>query len=570
MPGFAGYLVLDNQSKVTNPIPELPSLLELERIDLQTENCRFCLSFHSKFKNEQVLISNPSYTLGFHGNLLNLKHLSNEYGVSDLCDLLWSMYQKLGIGFIRQLKGYFSGILYDKKELTWFVFTDRYSSKPIYYSQVEHRLLISSHMKVVAEQIQEMKKSLSVSELGAYCLMTYGYMLEDVTLFNEIKKLRGLLIIKNGIVQYESLYSLDNTKMTTQSYEAILGEVNERFQEAITLEYEKDRELHKRHLVTLSGGLDCRVNVFSALSLGYQDMTGITFSQSGYLDHLIAQKIASDQGIEFLFYSLDNGLYLKDIHSNLVSNDGLIYYAGAAHQLRACQIINWDEFAITHTGQVGEILKGAYLSGNHHKYTHAGIGAFSNRNITRISDQISRIHHRYPNDEMFTIHERAFNGIINGLYAISQFGEFASPFMDNDFLDYTLTIPPEYRFKGKLYQDWMIKYLPASTNYVWEHTHCKINIPRWLYYSNRAIIKISSKLKPEIHQRSMNPFKYWYQTNSSLSKMFKSTYNENISLLESMTDLARDTAEQFRKGSFVEKAQVITLLKAIKYHTTSN
>lgn len=193
-------------------------------------------------------------------------------------------------------------------------------------------LIYGSGLRAVLNIMRECGYETNLSELGAYFLLTFGYMLKDNTLCSTVKKLLpGTILnfdLEDGSISTERYYELRSTPYIEDTKENILRETDRRFKEAIKKEYDKDLEYGYRHVATLSGGLDSRMNVTKAKMLGYEDILAITFSQSNYLDEHIAKQIASDFGFDFLFFSLDNGNYLKDIESPIIANDGQVFLPG--------------------------------------------------------------------------------------------------------------------------------------------------------------------------------------------------------------------------------------------------
>jgi len=82
------------------------------------------------------------------------------------------------------------------------------------------------------------------------------------------------------------------------------------------------------------------MNVAKGKVLGCDGILAVTFSQSGYLDGRIAKRIAADFGFDFLFFSLDNVNYLKDIEDPVVANDSQVLFSGAAHLLAMIRLLD--------------------------------------------------------------------------------------------------------------------------------------------------------------------------------------------------------------------------------------
>ena len=150
---------------------------------------------------------------------------------------------------------------------------------------------------------------------------------------------------------------------------------------------------------------------------------------------------------------------------------------------------------------------------------------------------------------------------------IEQFTEFSSPFLYIDFLDYAMKIHPKYRYKESIYLKWVNKSIPEFSKYKWEKYNLAPKYPLFLMsvfnIVRSAMRRASHRLGLNQRHSSMNPTEYWWMTNKALREKINSIFEENIKVLKNYPNLFEDSNYLFKKGSFMEKTQVITLLKAI-------
>ena len=73
---------------------------------------------------------------------------------------------------------------------------------------------------------------------------------------------------------------------------------------------------------------------------------------------LFLKKIASDHGFDFIFHSLDNGNFLKNIDECVFVNEALALYSGAAHQQFSLKLLEWENLGLLHTGEIGDLIHG--------------------------------------------------------------------------------------------------------------------------------------------------------------------------------------------------------------------
>ena len=105
-----------------------------------------------------------------------------------------------------------------------------------------------------------------LSQIGAYLLLTFGFMLQDYTLIEGIKRIPpgSILSYSQEEILINRYYQVKSTPYVNDSEEEIIQNIDLLFSEAIRLEYTKDLEYGYQHIATLSGGLDSRMNIIKA------------------------------------------------------------------------------------------------------------------------------------------------------------------------------------------------------------------------------------------------------------------------------------------------------------------
>ena len=176
----------------------------------------------------------------------------------------------------------------------------------------------------------------------------------------------------------------------------------------------------------------------------------------------------------------------------------------------------------------------------------------------------------YENSEIFAFYERCINGTFNGYRVTEQFTEFSSPFLDKDFLEYAMRIPPKYRYKEEIYLKWILSELSEASKYSWEKTGVKI----YAGSITRFFFNVSLYLKRKYHGKnfkySMTPGEYWYRTNSNLKATIENYFDDHIILLSKFPTLMDDSKNLFKNGTLGEKIQVLTLLSGISSLISTN
>ncbi|MCJ7443029.1 MAG: asparagine synthase-related protein [Methanotrichaceae archaeon] len=536
-------------------------------------NCALGRCSIDKFQKDKMFEEISGSLICIDGVILNLKRLQNSRAFQDLSRYLLEAYNQNRYNFAKDLRGNFAGFLYLINDNEIVIFNDHIGSKPIYYyyNNIINILIFSSELKVVIEGIRQLGFLPHLDLRGAYCILTFGFMLGDLTLVSEIKKIPpgSTLIFDGEKINIERYYQLHNTPHIEDDESKIIEELDRRFQDAIELEYEKDLDCGYNHLATLSGGLDSRTNVAYAKKLGFSKITCFTFSQSGYLDEEIAAHICSDNNFEHIFFALDNGDYLvKYIDDVISSNDGLVLYSGAAHSYACARVLSFNDYGLVHTGQIGDLVLGSYLD---NAYDNGSINnslkkiAYSTKLLYKLEHIMDINNLPYGNGELLAFYERCVNGVFNGYRMFEQFSEFSSPFLYLEFLEYAIKIKPKYRYNEKIYPKWIKESIPKFSKYKWEKYGIAPRYPIIFMKCFKRLRNLSRRILFG-KSNSMNPMELWWKSNERLRIQFQAIFDNNIQNTELYPELLNDCRYLFKHGTFLEKTQVLTILLAIKLH----
>jgi len=523
----------------------------------------------SKFHKDKVNFENEDFHIVIDGIVLNKSQLLKESDTSDWAGYLTESYKRNGDHFFKSLKGSYYGVLYDRKEDKWIVFTDHISSKALYHAQYGDHLVFSNTYVALVDYLKEKQSTVSLNVEAAYLLLTYGYVFEDITIAKEISRIKvGYCAIINKELRFEKFYTLKNKPVAISETEAI-EKIDILFRKAVTSAFEKDIEYGYKHTATLSGGLDSRMTVWVAHELGYTDQLNLTFSQSDYLDETIAKHIARDLKHEWFFKALDNGNFLKNIEKTTEVSGGNVLYYGLAHGMSLYNYVNFKDLGVIHTGQLGDVMISTFYSSlDPDKKYSLGDGAYSQRFISKIEG--FKIKEEYPNEELFKMYIRGFYGANQGLNGIMGFSETYSPFYDIDFMEFALSIPLALRYDHNLYKKWIQVKYPQAARYIWERENVPVDYRYFIPVQGKKVPlnqlpgKIASRLglltRGDSTKNHMNPLQYWYETNTGLRAFMDAYYQQHIGLLHSYPGLKEDCKSLYGQGNGTEKVQVLSLL----------
>ena len=526
-----------------------------------------------KFFKDSLFIEDKNYSIILNGVVLNKQSLLNGTQENWKDFVLRNIIEK-GIDWIHLIEGSFWGIIVNKSTKSVIVYGDKIQSKPVYYFEDNDYLIVADNYYELSSCLRLNYKRLSLNIESCYLMLTYGYTFESKTLFNEIKRLLighylELKSKKSKLVRFFQFRYEINSQISDSDAIELMDFL---FKAAIKNSFEKDLEYNFNHLVGLSGGLDSRMTTIAAHELGYINQTNFTFSQSNYLDETIAKKIATDLKHEWIFKALDNGTFLKNVDEITRLSGGNVLFYGLAHSNSIYKLLNFENFGILHTGQLGDVIFSSFTKNSNVQNYAMGDGAYSKLLIQKIKS--IRLEQEYENEEIFKLYIRGFYGANQGLLAAQKYTETYSPFYSPETISKLLTIPLEQRFNHRLYIKWINTKYPMASRYKWEKINTTINNPFKLKFGNKNLyvknlLRMSMeklKIKRSGHNslQNMNPLGYWYNSNKELKKFLDDYIEQNINILEPYKELKKDCLLMYENGSPTEKNQVVSLLSGIR------
>lgn len=542
-----------NILKGVNPCYDTNNAVSFEDYILQ--NCMI-----HKFQGDKFIFENDEYIICLDGLILNGK-------VTPL-DLIYS-YELNGDTFFDSLRGVFAGFLFIKSQRRIIIFSDQLGQKFIYYYNDNGKFICSLMINEIYETLKYNNIPYDLDVENASLMLANGSMIEDKTLCTQIKKIRpgAYIVYQDGIVTEKHYYKLKNESTCELSEDEIIDKIDFLFKQAVKRQFEKDNQYGYKHIVALSGGLDCRMTSWVANELGYTDQLNCTFSQTGYYDQKVPMAMAEFLKHEWLFKSLDNGVWLEDIDDCIRMTGGNIVYTTIAHTNSLYKYVNFDDLGLLHSGQLGDVTIAT------HEKTKCPYGFGDGAYSPRLAKELNIETENFPNKEIGLFYHRYLTATNNGLQNLYPYTETMSPFLDLDFFEFALTIPESLRFNHNLYKKWILKYHPDAAKFEWEKLGAKISaITINIGHRQVAISTLPKRIFRKIFIRkdnlntkhNMNPFGYYITHNEELRLKMESyeTYLYNIK----DNKLRERLVFNLKSSKPSEMFQAITLLGAVKLY----
>ncbi len=530
----------------------------------------FCLERNGldKFPEDIVLIDAEDKIVLFDGYIENKNDLirKNHCGSwNEVLDRLSSDKNILG-----DFRGGFCGFIWKEDRL--FFYNDQLGNRAIYYYITDKDIILSSRWNYVVEEIRRRGIKLHFDEQAARYMLTYGYMLDESTFECNIKRLLPGEYIDVYLSTWKIIrkryYLLDNIKKINISEQDAIEAIDYHFCQAIRREFNKDLEYGYAHLVDLSGGLDSRMTTWVSSVLGYGNQVNITYCQRNYLDFRIAQDIAEYLGHEFIYKSLDDFKWFRDIDEIVSLNNGAALYSGISGGQRFLEQINTSLFGLEHTGMIGDVVLSTFYSDSKTNFSKPKAGQL------QYSDKIEcsvpeKVLEGYDNLEQFALYTRGILGAQTSYFIRQNYVETASPFLDIDFLDTVFQLPFKYRVNYNIYFKWIKQKYPKAAEFGWERW-CGVKPKKgeeWKKYTIylwRRIKEIFQKPGNIPNTKTMVPFDVYLRNNEEMSRYILDYFNEYIGSYQLSNELRRDMDYLFMNGTAQEKSQVLTVLGILK------
>ena len=526
-----------------------------------------------RFSNDQLFAADSQGLALCDGVILNLAELKEEYGVGDFAQVLRRSWEDTAGVFFKKFAGPFCGAVYDRETDTLTAYANQTGDTFVFYCRSESFYLVSNDLNMIEAVMRENGLPRSLDETAARYLLSFGFMLDERTLFQEIKRvLPGEMVRFSASGGCErSVYQRFSFAPRSISFTDAIELVDEGFRKAVRRCFEKDREYGvKEHLVDLSGGLDSRMTSWVAHDMGYGPFVFVNYCQSGSKELSCASRVAAALGGQFFHKQLDDVGFLYEVDRLVDMNYGLSICTGITGGEQFLRSLNFQRFGLELTGQVGDVVIGSF-------FNEAQAVSQASRLVERIkySHTIAcapptELTDEFETAEAFAMHTRAFLGALSSHLIRRYYAYAVSPFLDPDFFALCMSIPVEHRQGHKIYWAWIDKKypeagaIPSSRPRAHQGEWTKSRIRRYKHAVDMILWKTGlRKQRPKPDPDNMNPLDYWYESKPELRAFIADYYRETRGLLDRYPETAANADQMYASGT-MDKLLALTLLAASK------
>ena len=523
---------------------------------------------------DDVYLQTEHFDFLLEGVLLNKKKLLTEYALKDFETLIRELYTQKKQGLIQEFEGEFRGFIWNKKEGKLYVFTNPTSTQRVFYSQFNNEIFIDTSLVRLNKTLLSSGIRTTPDLESIYQLLCFSNLPERKTPIENIAKLLDghYLEVNCPDLSFseKEYFNLSEIPVFKGTKAAAVDQIHEIFAQSVIMEYQKDTELGKNHLALLSGGLDSRVAMFYAIKNNEVPGNALCFSQSGYFDHTISEKIAEDFGIHYEFIPLDGGNFLKKIDELTEISEGMVFYTGGIHVKHAVEKMQYENFALFHSGQIGDGVLGGFNTEPKRKKPSNFKMVVNHHFLPVVKKSLDDILKNYETEELFLLRNVAYNRTVLGAHVFQEKRYQTSPFMARDFLKLAISLPEEWKFSHRFYIDWINTHCKEATNYRWERTLMKPNA-HWKtvfgdQFMKRGFKILNEKILKTPKHSSMYPYQFYFDNDPEIQKYYQKYFDENLYRIENFPELYNDVKELFAVGNFHEKSQAVNILSIFKLY----
>jgi asparagine synthase (glutamine-hydrolysing) len=225
-----------------------------------------------KNSKEIQIIDNKSIYLLFNGTLTN--HTNS-------IEFLAKSYQKQGIACLKELKGTFSLVIYDKEKQMLYIAKDKIGTLPLYFTQTDEKFIFGTHLRDFSQLID-----LQINPNSVANYLQFGFVLQPNSIFKNCYKVQSGEYISFDLQQinhtrhtYWKLESCYDEQKHTSNEKETINTSHELLQKSIE---QNSKESH--YGVSLSGGYDS--STLAAIAQNQSDKKIDTFT-IGFHENII-------------------------------------------------------------------------------------------------------------------------------------------------------------------------------------------------------------------------------------------------------------------------------------------
>ena len=299
---FACFDLGTTKLKVDNPFKDLEAYKKMMFAEQETSSDNaYLLSLHKRHDDNVPVHEDSNYDVRIFGYCfprIDNSQLKDRIKLS--ANRIALIYEDIGPDFVKNIKGSFSILIYDKRKREVLVFSDPLNIRPFYYYQKDNRLAVSTSLSALSKFIQDQKEEVLLNYPAIIEYNIFGYILNEDTYIQQVKMMSPGSILKYSaqetvINQYWNIFeNLRDFKIEFKEDQRALDMLEKLLKKNLGL-YLFDSD---RTAMALSGDLNTRTNV-ALLGNKSKDYLFYSYGTENNYDFSISKKIAKSANLRF-------------------------------------------------------------------------------------------------------------------------------------------------------------------------------------------------------------------------------------------------------------------------------
>ncbi len=265
--------------------------------------------------SQPMAYENDRYHITFNGEIYNYIELRDRliqdgYSFQTHTDteVIVALYAQKGVQAIRELRGMFGFVIWDKVQQELVGARDRFGIKPFYYWESNHQLLVASELKSIHHCID----SLTINTKSLQQYLSYQYVPEPATIYKEVQKLSpGHFFVKKlkGTMEIKAFHQYQ-FRTINLSLEDHIQKIRDVMEDSVAKHMRSDVPVG----AFLSGGIDSTTTVALAKrhNENLQTFT-VGFKQNGYSEVEVAKESAHQLGVTNIHKFISSEEFLREL-----------------------------------------------------------------------------------------------------------------------------------------------------------------------------------------------------------------------------------------------------------------
>jgi asparagine synthase (glutamine-hydrolysing) len=404
-------------------------------------------------------------------------------------ELCLALYRRLGDRFCEGLNGQFVLAVYEPGKRRLLVCNDRYGFRPLFWRADGLRFTCGTEIKSVLAAGEPAR----LDEVGALQLLAFGFELAERTLFEGVRALPpgSRLVFQDGRVQVERYWRFRYGQPSAASERDLAHELADRLRAAA----ERQMAGPGRVGMALSAGLDSRI-VIAATPEDRRPCFAYTTGYPDSLDVLGARRLAQTYGVPHL-HLVPEADYLSETAAPAVwrTEGCMLHPETTSLQFHPR---TRPELDVILTGHAGGALSGqTLLPLPPNSRAHRDLpGYLFDRALQLPTEQLRALIRPDRWNGLWAEVRAAFDETTEGLEGQPPYDaaiewnmerrqarfihhagqvdrddfEIRAPLLDNDVVDFFLSVPYRYRFAQRLYKRTLAEAFPEAAAIPWSKT----------------------------------------------------------------------------------------------------